>query len=63
MRYHLPKPNSIRVIREPSLDDLLREPIIMMMMACDDVTEEDVRQLVGRAKEGRRTIGVTWQAA
>ena len=35
----------------------------MMMMACDDVTEEDVRQLVGRAKEGRRTIGDTWQAA
>jgi hypothetical protein len=45
------------------LDDLLSDPIIIMMMACDDVTEEDVRKLVSRAKEGRRTIADTWQAA
>ena len=52
-----------RVPREPSLNDLLSEPIIMMMMARDGITEEDVRKLVSRVKEGRQTIGGSWQAA
>jgi hypothetical protein len=45
------------------LDDLLSEPIIMMMMVRDGVTEDDIRILVSRVKEGRRTIGDSWQAA
>jgi hypothetical protein len=52
-----------QVPREPSLNDLLSEPIIMMMMARDGVTEDDIRILVSRVKEGRRTIGDSWQAA
>jgi hypothetical protein len=35
----------------------------MMMMARDGVTEDEIRTLVSRVKEGRRTIGDSWQAA
>jgi len=52
-----------RVPREPSLDDLLSEPIVMMMMARDGVTEDEIRILVSRVKEGWRTISDSWQAA
>ena len=35
---------------EPSLDEILRDPIVTALMRCDGVTERHVREVVRRAR-------------
>ena len=37
--------------KEPSLSELLREPIVRAVMACDLVEESELRRLIARARE------------
>jgi len=43
---------------EPSLDEVLAEPIVRRLMRRDGVTEESVRQLTRRAATARRQPGL-----
>ena len=36
--------------QEPSLSELLREPIVRAVMACDLVEEAELRRLIDRAR-------------
>lgn len=41
--------------REPSLNELMREPIIRAMMACDAVEEAELRRLLEKLKDAYDT--------
>ena len=46
--------------REPTLDDILAEPIVRTLMHRDGVEEDQIRQLLKRAKPQQATAKHQW---
>ena len=49
--------------REPTLDELLQEPIVRMLMKADGASESDIRALLPAARSDRKQSGVCRRSA
>ena len=49
------QPNERWISGEPTLDEMLADPIVRLLMACDGLSEESVRGAIALAAERQRT--------